>query len=390
MPNVLVQDTSLRGIADAIREKNKSSLTYKPADMAAAISSLPTGGSSLGPLKGNEGKSFFSNVIINNPVLKDYCRKEWLTDSLIDPELGLTDMSYMFSIANYWDEPFFEEIPITIYYHRGAFNAQNIFKNARFTKAPLLRPARSTDASGTADDKMRLFNGAFYMCRYLETIPEDWLDWDEFRNWLAADWHHEVHFTQLCYGCKRLKSVSKNFLDFLDSVPMGNLTHIFEDCYSLNKIENMGYYVWESSGEVGPSYLVDNCISLSKFTFKNNGRTGWGNSFLDFTHCGWASNPASSYEDYGFTEETLVTDAATYQALKNTNYWTTDVKYSKYNHTSMVETINSLPEIIQTYKENTIGFKATQGDSTDEGGASNLTEEELAVASAKGWTVSIS
>ena len=101
MPNVLVQDTSLRGIADAIREKNKSSLTYKPADMAAAISSLPTGGSSLGPLKGNEGKSFFSNVIINNPVLKDYCRKEWLTDSLIDPELGLTDMSYMFSIANY-------------------------------------------------------------------------------------------------------------------------------------------------------------------------------------------------------------------------------------------------------------------------------------------------
>lgn len=75
MPNVLVQDTSLRGIADAIREKNKSSLTYKPADMAAAINSLPTGGGSLGPLKGDEGKSFFSNTKINNPVLKDYCRK---------------------------------------------------------------------------------------------------------------------------------------------------------------------------------------------------------------------------------------------------------------------------------------------------------------------------
>lgn len=56
----------------------------------------------------------------------------------------------------------------------------------------------------------------------------------------------------------------------------------------------------------------------------------------------------------------------------------------------MVETINSLPEIIQTYKKNTIGFKATQGDSTDEGGASNLTEEEIAVASAKGWTVVLS
>ena len=121
---------------------------------------------------------------------------------------------------------------------------------------------------------MRLLNGAFDSCNYLETIPEDWLDWDEFRNWLAADGWRKVSFTQLCYGCSRLKSVSKNFLDFLDSVPMSNLTHIFENCYSLNKIENMGYYVWESSGNSGPDYLVDNCISLSKFTFKNNGLTG--------------------------------------------------------------------------------------------------------------------
>lgn len=57
MPNVLVQDTSLRGIADAIREKNKSSLTYKPADMAAAINSLPTGGGKF-VLSGADGNSF--------------------------------------------------------------------------------------------------------------------------------------------------------------------------------------------------------------------------------------------------------------------------------------------------------------------------------------------
>ena len=93
-----------------------------------------------------------------------------------------------------------------------------------------------------------------------------------------------------------------------------------------------------------------------------------------------------------FTQETEVTDAATYQTLKNQNYWTKLPEYSRYNHTSMVETINSLPKILKIGSEaqiNTISFSATQGDSTDEGGASNLTEEELAVASAKGWTVSI-
>lgn len=79
MPNVLVQDTSLRGIADAIRNKNKSSLTYKPADMAAAINSLPTGGSSLGPFKGEEmapaknsygsKKGFFEGLDAPHPIL---------------------------------------------------------------------------------------------------------------------------------------------------------------------------------------------------------------------------------------------------------------------------------------------------------------------------------
>ena len=96
MPNVLVQDTSLRGIADAIREKNKSSLTYKPADMAAAINSLPTGGSSLGPLKGNDGVSLFEGVTSLDPILKNYIKNEIINESLIDKEEGLTSCGRMF------------------------------------------------------------------------------------------------------------------------------------------------------------------------------------------------------------------------------------------------------------------------------------------------------
>ena len=46
MANVLVEETSLSNIASAIREKNGGSATYKPGEMAAAISNLPIGGSS--------------------------------------------------------------------------------------------------------------------------------------------------------------------------------------------------------------------------------------------------------------------------------------------------------------------------------------------------------
>ena len=46
MANVLVEETSLSNIASAIREKSVGSATYKPGEMAAAISNLPTGGGS--------------------------------------------------------------------------------------------------------------------------------------------------------------------------------------------------------------------------------------------------------------------------------------------------------------------------------------------------------
>ena len=47
----------------------------------------------------------------------------------------------------------------------------------------------------------------------------------------------------------------------------------------------------------------------------------------------------------GLTTATQITDEASYQSLKNNpNSWTTLIQYSRYNHDSAVETINSLPD----------------------------------------------
>lgn len=45
MANVLVRESSLEDIADAIRDKLNVQTTYKPSEMAAAIESIPSGGS---------------------------------------------------------------------------------------------------------------------------------------------------------------------------------------------------------------------------------------------------------------------------------------------------------------------------------------------------------
>ena len=73
--------------------------------------------------------------------------------------------------------------------------------------------------------------------------------------------------------------------------------------------------------------------------------------------------------------------------------WTYDINYSKYNHDSAVETINSLPDtsayIATAGGTNTIKFDGASGAKTDGGAINTLTEEEIAVAAAKGWTVTL-
>ena len=66
---------------------------------------------------------------------------------------------------------------------------------------------------------------------------------------------------------------------------------------------------------------------------------------------------------------------------------------SRFNHKSIVEFINTLPDTSEYLATaggtNTIKLSKYQGDLTDEGGVSNLTPEEIAVATARGWTVTI-
>jgi hypothetical protein len=94
----------------------------------------------------------------------------------------------------------------------------------------------------------------------------------------------------------------------------------------------------------------------------------------------------------GITADKEVKDDATYQALKNDPDWfSIKVEYSRYNHDSAVETINSLPDtsayLATAGGTNTIKFKGASGSKTDGGAINTLTEAEIAVAAAKGWTV---
>lgn len=163
--------------------------------------------------------------------------------------------------------------------------------------------------------------------------------------------------------------------------------------------------------------IVEGASRAKKITFatKTDGTpytVKWDGKTISLTNqIGYSTdenNILDQSSTHGITQEKKVSNAATYEALKNDpdyyvynqgsqtydgNELSVGLLYSRYNHTSAVETINSLPDCsaycAETNNTNTIIFKKYSGALTDGGGINTLTAEEIAVATNKGWTVSL-
>ena len=124
----------------------------------------------------------------------------------------------------------------------------------------------------------------------------------------------------------------------------------------------------------------------------------WANQVINLSI--WLGTADPSYASVltvyntGISEGDRVSDDTDYQAKKdNPNWYTDNYIYSRYNHDSAVETINSLPDtsayLASAGGTNTIKFMGEAGSATDGGAINTLTEAEIAVATAKGWTVTL-
>lgn len=163
-------------------------------------------------------------------------------------------------------------------------------------------------------------------------------------------------------------------------------------CYVLDEITNLGVSTLITYTKNAFGNVVTSCMRLNNFTFESGKTVNWKNQTIDLSTVGYGLI-AISASNYGITSDKQVTNATTYQALKNDNDWfTSDAAYSRYNHDSAVATINSLPDasayLAANGGTNTIKFKGAAGSATDGGAINTLTEEEIAVATAKGWTCS--
>ena len=330
--------------------------------------------------KWNELMPYFRNINIS-------ANRPWHLNELFYKSSNYTDLSYITFKMN-----------CNMYYFSGM---QSSFQDC--SKLTALPNFDWSSIPVSASNYNIMFNNIFENCNNLRTIP------DTFFSDIPLSDNSEKRRTgpSMFYNCYSLRQLPD--LSWFDgkntqfSISDSIYQFIFLNCYSLDKIVDLPILKVSNSTRNGFYQGFDYCSRIKEMTFKigtdSAPRTdsGWTSQTIDLSqYIGYAQNNQTilGYNS-GITADKKVTDDVSYQALKNDPDWfTTKVEYSRYNHDSAVNTINSLPDtsafLATNGGTNTIKFKGAAGSATDGGAINTLTEEEIAVATAKGWTVSLS
>ena len=408
----------LTAIGDAIRTKTGGTGLLTLDQMATEIASIQGGGTveeltitSNGTYNPPAGIDGFAPIVVNVPqdgsppesalhrtgdisLLFSGTKWNWVLD-MYGKQMTMNDIYTAAGCFSNNNE--IESIPIdSINFNTGSPQMEKIFVNcSKLKKVPKI----TIQGAYCPPNILYMFSN----CYRLRELPYDYFtsmtnDWDTLNSYTSDSGKNN-----LFYYCYSLRSHPNMTCLEQASDDSSLYSNIFCYCVSLDEVINY---------PVAPGILirsnrfanfVSNCYRIKNLIFRTNEDgtpiiAQWKNQTINlgnYQYIGYAPS-ASNITDYnsGITADKQVKDDATYQALKDDPDWfSCDINYSRYNHNSAVRTINSLPDtsayLTANGGTNTIQFKGASGASTDGGAINTLTEEEIAVATAKGWTVSL-
>lgn len=407
----------LTAIGNAIREKTGGTDLLTLDQMPTEISNIQGGGTveeltitSNGTYNPPTGIDGYAPVVVNVPqdgsppaeafVISGDCSYRfakdgwnWFIEKYGDriTTKDIIDASRMFSDTNV-----ITKVPFDLNFGSGSiYSLLGIFSGChKITQVPKLNNVKAYNTSYM-----------FYSCDNLRTIPEDIADTWDWSYLESQTTPYDGNQGSMFYYCYSLRSIPMNLIKSGNPYLKNSNSYYyygFNNCYALDEVINLPIpytkATWTSNVF---SYTFGECSRLKNMTFRKNEDgspvvVNWKSQTIDLTnYVGYAFN-ASNITGYnsGITADKQVSDDTTYQALKDDPDWfSTDINYSRYNHDSAVRTINSLPDtsayLATAGGTNTIKFKGASGSKTDGGAINTLTEEEIAVATAKGWTVSL-
>lgn len=361
----------LSAIGDAIREKGGTTELLTLDEMPVAIAAIESGLNEM-VMTGNVASLFSGNTANGNWLIPyfDYIKTEDITNcaylfnnntlaTRVPFEINLKEGSSLLSSNNMFMNA--DNIEYIAPIRNFGGNVEGMFSGIKkLVHCPEFPDVRwGTIYSGSTSSS----SGMFYNCWNLRTIPTSFLEaaYDESNTYTKFPFHNAF------YGCHCLDEI-------VGLSPRTGSTEIAGNMFPTNTFKGLQH--------------CKDIIFATQFDGAPY-ECNWKNQIIYMTGIGYGS---SIWNIIG--EEYEVKDDATYAALKdNPNWFSEKLAYSRYNHDSAVRTINSMPDCSssmsygQTTQTNIINFTGNSGEYTDGGAINTLTEEEIAVATAKNWSV---
>lgn len=313
----------------------------------------------------------------------------------------ISNCSYMFSTSGV-----LTSIPFDINISNNCKNIGYMFYNCnKLVQLPLIKGDLTPPTSdyGGVLEMGNMFSG----CNYLREIPYDYFwNFGDEAFWEAskkyAGMSYRQYMFQYCFSLRELPDISMMITN--SNSPYNMLYYSgFANCHALNEIVNLPVLNRQTMTSNMFNSTFNSCNRVKNITFAMNEdgtpqTANWKNQTIDLSAgIGYVYSSDSDILNYnsGITADKAVKSAADYERLKDDPDWFASsgmVSYSRYNHDSAVRTINSLPDtsayLATAGGTNTIKFKTNSGKNSG-GAISELTAEEIAVATAKGWTVTL-
>ena len=359
----------LTNIANAIREKGGTTEKLTLAQMPNAIAALSTGGGELE-----------IPVLTGDASYYDYAGAwDWFINANGNKITTnkIEDMGQAFRNCN------LETIPFEINCKTDSpINWMSAFYNARqlkeIGKINCLYPSygmnifgycirlRNLPEIGTFKFDTDTWNrniGWFYCCYSLRSVPEDMLK-KIYSTKLNYNFCPLYEMFYKCYVIDEIVGINPQSKAFTDNA----FYHTFDNCYRVKNI----IFATQEDGTPYTAQWKNQTIDLSQYV-------GWAGA-------AYADKDITTNYNSGITAEDEDNDWS-----NNPNYWSRQFMNSRFNHNSAVNLINSLPDtsayLAANGGTNTVKFYTNAGSGTPGGGVNALTEEEIAVATAKGWTI---
>ena len=284
-------------------------------------------------------------------------------------------------------------IPFALNFDGYSAHSANLFLNC---EGLLELPEMNNYAPGALES---MFSG----CSKIKAIPESYANWDMLN---IID-NRYSQCKSMFMNCIQLRTIPSAFLKNLKGCQTSSTysyyPNMFNNCTGLSEAREILVTTGALTSNMFSS-TFSSCNRLKAVTFQTNDdgtpiAVSWKNQTIDLSNVGFDVMTYDWYapdRNHGISTDKWVYDLTTYGKLRNDEDWycasydaTTAYDFSRFNKASALETIMSLPDCSSSGGTNTIKFRGAAGAKTVNGAINELTEAHIAIATAKGWTVTL-